>query len=360
MSTFAVLVRRLDAVTPHPDAQRLDVAQVGGYQTVVGKGQFQAGDFIAYVPEGAVLSPDLIAALGLTGKLAGTEHNRVHAIRLRGVLSQGLCLEIRSHWQEGQDVADELGVTKYVPEIPKELLGAVYPLEREEILQFELEDIKAFPDVFQEGEPVVFTEKIHGVFMMAAGIPARMARDEPGAALAGRFIVSSKGLMHRQLGFQWTDANQASNLYVQAALAHDLTQWLPALAERHDAPVFLLGELAGSGVQDLLYGQTNGGKIFRGFAMVVGKRVLDDAELDAALAEMGLLRAPVLYRGPFSQAVLTQYTSGRESVSGQEAHLREGVVVTPQHERHDPRIGRVMLRSLSPEYLLRTGGTEYS
>lgn len=359
MSTFAVRVCRLDTVTPHPDAQRLDVAKVGGYLTVVAKGQFQVGDLIAYVPEGAVLPPDLIERLGLTGKLAGPQHNRVHAIRLRGVLSQGLCIAADPAWQEGQDVADVLGVTKYVPEIPEELLGAVYALEREEMLNFELEDIKAFPQVFQEGEPVVFTEKIHGVFLMALGLPPRLARDVPGAAQAGRFIVSSKGLMHKQLGFQWTEAN-ANNPYLRATLAQGLDRWLPALAAEHDAPVFVLGELAGSGVQDLKYGHAQGHTFFRAFAMVIGKRFLDDAELEALLATGGVTRAPVLYRGPFHAAILAEHTSGKETVSGQAAHMREGVVVTPQVERHDPQIGRVMLRSISPEYLLRQGGTEYS
>jgi len=39
-------------------------------------------------------------------------------------------------------------------------------------------------------------------------------------------------------------------------------------------------------------------------------------------------------------------------------HMREGVVVRPLHERNDPDVGRVILKSISPDYLLRNGGTE--
>ncbi len=43
-----------------------------------------------YVPEQAVLPEELVAELGLTGKLAGSAPNRVKAIRLRGELSRGV------------------------------------------------------------------------------------------------------------------------------------------------------------------------------------------------------------------------------------------------------------------------------
>ena len=51
MASFDVLVRRLDDVVPHPNADRLDLAVIGGYRCVVGKSQFSAGDLVAYLPE---------------------------------------------------------------------------------------------------------------------------------------------------------------------------------------------------------------------------------------------------------------------------------------------------------------------
>lgn len=358
MSTFAVLVRRL-VVTPHPDAELLELAQIGGYQAVVGKGQFRTGDLAAYVPEAALLPADLIETLGLTGRLAGPESNRVHAIRLRGVLSQGLCLVARPEWMEGQDVTAELRITKHVPPIPDDLLGQVRVLEPDEVLKFDVEDIKAFPHVFQEGEPVVFTEKLHGTFMMAVGLPARLARHEDGAHPSGRFIVSSKGLMHQRLGFQHVKEND-HNIYLRTAERHHLPEKLMGMAEAHDAAVFALGEVVGGSLQDLAYGQPGDALAFRVFAMAVGKRFLDDADLEEALQALDLKRTTVLYRGPFNADALALHTTGKETLSGRQLHMREGVVVTPMIERHDPAIGRAMLRSISPDYLLRKGGTEFS
>lgn len=360
MATFDVLVRRLDLVLPHPNADRLELAVVGGYRCVVAKDQFKGGDLIAYLPEASVLPPALIEELGLVGKLAGPLKNRIHPVSLRGALSQGVVMRARPGWVEGQSVMEELGVEKFVPEIPTELLGAAYALEEHERLDFDIENIKAHPNLFQEGEDVVFTEKVHGVFMAIGGLPLRLARLGSGHK-NGLSYVSSKGLLADRMAFEST----ASNPYVRACDRLGLHTVAQDLASRWDAPVLIMGELFGVGIQDLGYGQPGGEPSFRVFA--IAKRnnggvvsYLDDAELEAVAAHCGLTRVPVLYRGPFSKQVLEDHTNGRETVSGKQVHLREGVVVTPARERSTPEIGRLVLKSVSEAYLLRKGGTEYT
>jgi len=41
-------------------------------------------------------------------------------------------------------------------------------------------------------------------------------------------------------------------------------------------------------------------------------------------------------------------------------HIREGIVMVPAVERIDRSIGRVCLKSVSAEYLVRKNGTEYN
>jgi hypothetical protein len=65
-----------------------------------------------------VLPDDLVERLDIRAYLAGPRHDRVRAARLRGVLSQGLVSPAHAEWIAGQDVAAELGVTKWEPEIP--------------------------------------------------------------------------------------------------------------------------------------------------------------------------------------------------------------------------------------------------
>ena len=358
MATFDVLVRRLTRVEPHPNADRLELAVVDGYRAVVAKGQFQGGDLIAYIPEAAVLPAPLSDRLGLTGKLAGPEQNRVHAVKLRGALSQGVVMAADAHWQEGQSVMAELGITKFTPAIPTELEGVVYPLEREEGLSFDVEDIKAYPQVLRVGEEVTLTEKIHGVFLAVGAAPAGAERADCGHH-QGRAWVSSKGLLASRLAFDHR-SEEAPNVYLRTAVRLNLYAAAMQLADETGHQVFLLGEAFGKGVQDLGYGSTAGEPQFRAFSVVVNGRFLSDEDLEATLARLGLTRATVLYRGPFSPEVTLAFTNGQESVSGQGLHLREGVVITPVIERDDPFAGRVCLKSVSEAYLLRKGGTEYS
>src|SRR3954453_1915473 len=89
MSTLIVPAERL-VVHEHPNADALELAQVGLFRAVVAKGVYRSGDIALYIPEGAVLPEALIAELGLTGRLGGSQHDRVTPVRLRGELSQGL------------------------------------------------------------------------------------------------------------------------------------------------------------------------------------------------------------------------------------------------------------------------------
>jgi len=40
-------------------------------------------------------------------------------------------------------------------------------------------------------------------------------------------------------------------------------------------------------------------------------------------------------------------------------HMREGCVIHPVRERFDERLGRVIVKMVGEDYLLRKGGTEF-
>ena len=205
-------------IEEHPDAHSLELARIGGYRAVVRKGEVQDGDLVAYIPESSILPAGLIADMGLTGKLAGRDHNRVRAERIRGVVSQGLVWPM-PHRQEGDDAADELGITKHLPEIPEYMRGQVVHAPGRTV-RYDIQNIKKYPDVLQEGEEVVITEKIHGVQCQMG-----LYRGEP-------FVASKIYAAHGQV-LIIGDVN-ADNIYVQAALRH--MDDLRALAALPDGP----------------------------------------------------------------------------------------------------------------------------
>ena len=349
-------------IEPHPNADRIELAAVGGYRCVVGKGAFADGDLAAYIPEGAVCPEWLISELGLEGRLAGAKKNRVKAVRLRGVLSQGLVYpatgdRLRDRTLAvGDDVTALLELIKYEPPVPA-TMGGMLKNAFGKTLKYDIENVKKHPDVLQPGEPVVITEKLHGTWCCLGRRPAD--DDDP-------WIVTSKGMSSQGLAFKLGDDENLRNLYVRAwRRERDAVQAVVdaavarSLAEA-DEPVYILGELYGRGVQDLRYGLN--APALAVFDIHVGApgrgRWLNPDEL-AAVADNRMPRVPVLFEGPYSSEALEDATNGPTSVpSG--GHLREGCVVRPRIEREDPVLGRVALKSVSGDYLTRKGGTEYA
>lgn len=343
-------------IEPHDNADALEIACIGGYRSVVRKGQFQTGDLVAYIPEQAVLPEALLVEMGLEGRLAGAKRNRVKAIKLRGVLSQGLCYPARNGWEEGQNVADLLGVEKYQPPVPSHMNGALYGAGFDRCMRYDIENIKKYPDVFVEGEAVVMAEKLHGTWTQLGVVSVEDA-DE----VHGRLVVASKGVAAKGLAFIPNVEENAHNLYLRVARMLDIEEKL----SHFEHSVFVLGETFGQGVQDLDYGaSTRSDEVlgFRVFDVYVGRpghgHYLNDEALEDFCQTYGLARVPVLYRGPFSEAVLAEMTRGKETISGEARHMREGVIVRPVEERVDDALGRVQLKSVSAQYLLRKGGTE--
>ncbi|MGW6487866.1 RNA ligase (ATP) [Streptomyces sp. NPDC055056] len=354
MSTLRVTAEIL-TVHDHPNADALELAQVGLYRAVVAKGAFRTGEHAVYIPEQSVLPAPLIEELGLTGRLAGSAADRVRAVRLRGELSQGIVcrpealadVDLARAAEEGTDFAETLGIVKWVPPIPPTMDGDVESAPG--LLPWvDIENIQRYPDIFTEGEPVVLTEKLHGSACLLTYL-----------ADGDRVHVSSKGFGAKSLALK----EDPRNLYWRAVHAHGVPEAAARLAERLGARrVGVFGEVYGAGVQDLTYGadgrrEAIGYAVFDVSAEIDGEvRWLDAAEL--LTGELPLV--PRLYEGPYTIGRVLEIASGRETVSGRGLHLREGVVIRPAVERYSPVTGgRAVAKAVSPAYLTRKGGTEY-
>jgi RNA ligase (TIGR02306 family) len=361
MSTLRVTAEPL-TIHPHPDADALELAQVGLYRAVVAKGAYQTSDFAVYIPEQAVLPAGLIDELGLTGKLSGSGKDRVRAIRLRGELSQGIVcrptalagVDLAAAHAAGEDFAEVLGIAKWVPPVPVSMSGEV--VSAADLLPWtDIENIARYPDIFAPGEEVHVSEKLHGSACLVSFL-----------AGAGETLVSSKGFGSKYLAL----VESPGNLYWRAAKAHQVPDVAARVAERFGARrVGVFGEVYGRGVQDLAYGadaqsdQTLGYAVFDVSVDVDGVvRWLDPAEMREVMADLApeLPLVPLLYVGPYDEPLLLGLASGKETVSGTEAHIREGVVVRAAKEHANSVVGsRTIGKIVSADYLVRKGGTEY-
>jgi RNA ligase (TIGR02306 family) len=390
MSKFECPVVRV-SIEPHPNADAIEIARIGDYQSIVKKGQIKDGDLAVYLPEQAVLPKWLLVTLGFwnelngIGTLNGSAKNRIKAIKLRGILSQGVILtgeqideaKIKCFapiegqpghsgetFHEGDNLSEFLGVTKYEPAIPQQLSGRALGANLDITHGYDFENIKKNPQLFDDGELVVMTEKVHGTLLQVIVVPESMANPK---YYQGRVAITSKGLGRSGIILDHEDEAGVYAKIARDGLMDKMLRLFDAVSiveSYSNKPIVLFGEVFGVGVQDLSYGS---GLSFRAFDICSGVRASAEFmpfDTFANACELvGISTVPVLYVGPFSKETMLSFTNGKETISGREAHVREGVVVKTSlcdsdgKELRHPRYGRKIAKSVSEAYLLRKGET---
>lgn len=121
-------IERISAVRVHPNADKLELATIQGWQAVVKRGDFRDGDLCVFVPPDTIL-PDAEWSAFLKDKSKPDKPIRLRTAKIRGEFSQGLVLpltvlgEHARRWHEGADVGGELGVKKYEKEVSLAISG---------------------------------------------------------------------------------------------------------------------------------------------------------------------------------------------------------------------------------------------
>lgn len=386
MATLKCEVVRLEILT-HPDADALEIAKVKGYQSIVRKGQFETGDLAVYIPEQSIVPEWLLRRLNLwddekgKGKLAGSNGDRVKAVKLRGITSLGLIYGLQEDvdekcWlmdcdhlgfeivNEGQDVTEKLGIVKWEPPIPVAMAGEVVALVGK-TLSYDIENIKNFPEVAEALMALNInchiTEKLHGSWM-CVGIYHEEIHDE---IPYKRVVVTSKGLSGKGLAFKDSEAN-VNNLYMRIfkkLFTEDVFERISVLTTDIKSPVFFIGEVYGKGVQDLQYGLNDiDFRLFDIYRGIPGQGdYLPRNAIDYLVDQYALpmQEVPVLYTGKLSHKVIHELTDGKDTITG--THMREGIVIrTLDKEYRNDKMGRVILKSVSDDYLNRKNATEYN
>lgn len=143
MERKMVSVRTVDKISPIKDADRLEVARIGGWNIVVPKNEFSVDEKIAYFEIDSFL-PETVPAFksfqerGQKTFSVNEKEVKGHVlktIKLRGVVSQGLVLSLEAlgftpeqidALNVGDDITDAVNVVKHEEEIPKsaDIIGA--------------------------------------------------------------------------------------------------------------------------------------------------------------------------------------------------------------------------------------------
>jgi RNA ligase (TIGR02306 family) len=342
VSSVICEVVEIEKVRPHPNADRLFLAQIKGWQTVIrkledGTPEFREGDRVVYIPPDSTLTREtaekfrVVDYLSEKTDIEGVRRLVVRRARLRGEPSYGFVVAPEDPgWPVGTDVREHYGVAKYRP--PVKFTAGDSEAQHPRFQKYtDIENLRNFPEVFEPGEEVVVTEKIHGT-------NARIGYVE------GRLLAGSHGLQRRRP----EPEEMAVNTYWFPATLEPVVKLLDDLSARHEVAI-LYGEVYGAKIQKLHYGR-RGGLGFAAFDLLVDERYLDYDEFHDLCARHGVATVPLLDRGPFSLENVRELSAGQTVLP--DDHIREGVVVRPARERFDEKVGRAILKYLNDDYLL--------
>jgi RNA ligase (TIGR02306 family) len=150
-------IQRVAKILPIPDADAIEIAQINSWKVVVKKGEFKEGELCVYFEIDSFLPMEKdfeFLRKSSYKKMGDLEGFRLKTIKLRGQVSQGLCLPLtilekddemkigisKQPWgdqlqlgpyddaiviEEGTDVTEYMCVLKYEAPIPASLAGKV-------------------------------------------------------------------------------------------------------------------------------------------------------------------------------------------------------------------------------------------
>lgn len=391
MSTINVKVVPVE-IQSHPNADRLEVAQIGGpggFACVVGLGQFKTGDLAIYIPPDSVVPKPIQTHLE-KNKIT-IKGGRIRPTKIRGILSEGLCLS-PSQWLEDKDIVEDndvtslLGVTKYEPPPPRG--GGIFRSGKGINIHYEnpdfpkytsIENIKKHPRILEPGEEVVATIKMHGTNfrcgwaakpnykkglwckikdLFNSGPPPIIDNDRQ------EFLVGS----HNKIRFAKEKADRDTDLYWRAALKYNLQDAaikmakMVSMVERKDqlAPhdIVIYAEIIGPGIQKGYdYGIPQGDIEIRVFDISFRGQFLPWNDVKFLCMDNNLPYAEEVYTGPWKLDVV-DLAQDVDEYDGKK-YTREGLVIKPLKERWNAKCGRVIFKAINPDYLLDKTNSEY-
>ena len=113
-------IRKISDIRPIENADKIEVAQIDGWECVIKKGEFAVGDLAVYIEIDSIVPerPEF--------EFLRDRKFRVKTIKLRRQISQGLAMPVSilpiGNYKLGDDVTDILGIKKHDPQAEQERL----------------------------------------------------------------------------------------------------------------------------------------------------------------------------------------------------------------------------------------------
>lgn len=415
MSTLIIEIVNVDDVKNHPNADKLDVCTIKGWQVISRRNQFKKGQKAIYLPIDSLIPEAMaqdrlnIVKYCIKHVIDGKNYYRIRGANLRGERSFGVIENIKPefndniNWQIGDNVQEYFGILKYQSksENAKVLFGQASANCNTYIKYSSPEHWNNFPTAL-DGINVVVTEKIHGCNQLM-GITSYINDNNEleWEYVAGSHNVQRKEWIESFKVFSLSDFEEINvvpnfndifeynncryiinsnynnndslyycnkiddegNVVKQKSVfwlnfTDNIKEMINCIVKDYKGTRFVnvYGELYGKGIQSGMEYLAETPK-FAAFDIAVNDKYLDfDIKLDY-FNKFNVPMVPVFYVGPFNKDLINKFTDGPTTICDSSKIKgfkgREGIVITPRKESVCKYSKRLIFKSISADYLSR-------
>ena len=366
---FKVPLTQIKAVSSHPNADKLDICTVYGFNVVAQKGRYKVGDRVIFIPVDSVITNKHLEdyLFPVDSKIKLTNH-RIRQIRIRQYPSQGMLIDPNGLKDIGiytdryaleDDLSQLLGVIKYEPpvvELPKPgRQGA--GRRRNPHPNFHqyngVENLKWFPDLFKDGEDVVVQEKLHGSNWRGGWL-----KTQPNT-LWKKFLNFINMLPPYEFVYGSNCVEISSSSTYKGFYGTDIYGGVAKKLDVHARirpNEIVYGEIIGPGIQkNYSYGHREHHLVIfdvKVFDDEGNWRWLDPDQVEVYAQSRGFDVVPTLYKGPYNKAAIEPHSTGPSSYCPEEK-VREGIVIKSRFKYNDEYCSsnKKSVKWINPTYL---------
>jgi len=368
-SGYKVPLTTIKEIKEHPNADRLQIAVVYGFEVVIGKNGYQVGDKVIYVPIDSIISQELEDNLfPHDSKIKLTKH-RIRQIRIRKFPSQGMLIDTKTIQTVfgfepkalEEDYKLRLRIEKYEPPTNGAPQGQSTKIKEKKNSHFKeykgLCNIKWFPTKFKEGEIITVQEKVHGTNSRAGIVP--FEANTWWKRLKGLFGLNPKfDKCYGSNRVQLQDKKDSKSGFYGEDIYGKVFKQIDVFSKLRENEI-VYGEIYGGGVQKHYnYGCKDGEYKFVLFDLKFNGEWQNPDVVANFAKERGFYMVPELYRGPCDAELIKKLTVGN-SVMVPSQKVMEGIAVKSVEGYDEGMGGKRALKFISEKYLDRKDNTDF-
>lgn len=350
-------IREIRDIKPIPDADRIEVAKVDGWEVVISKkDNLKPGDKIIYVEIDSKM-PEIPQYEFLQSR-----KYVVKTIKMRGQISQGLILPLsilpEGDYKIGQDVTDILGITKYDPQLEEEnaIIEENKKSARNPIIKYLLRYAwfrkiylkpskkTNFPSWIKKTDEERIQNK-PGLYQRLKDENIRLTVTEKVDGSSGTYFLKKVGKKKYEFGVCSRNRRLAvpdKSYYWKAASKYKIHDALKQIIGDKEW-VILQGEITGKGIQGNKYKDDLS---FWAFNLITPDKKYDTYEMQEILAPHRIFTVPIVttdYRVKGEISDIVEYVKGTSQIYDRE---REGCVFRNVDEN-------ISFKCINPDFLLK-------